>query len=219
LSKTVLIPYTDRSYAEPYARAIEAAGAKALLEEARPGLRIGECSGLLLTGGTDVTPSLYGETAGPETQQPEALRDEVETALIEEALSHDIPVLAICRGMQLLNVQLGGSLIQHLADTGRHVQRTKDKSLPAHAVTIAPGTMLASIANRQTWDVNSRHHQAVGRLGNGLRVGAWDAKDHTIEAIELPERRFVVGVQWHPEDQAEKDAEQRKLFQSFAAVL
>jgi gamma-glutamyl-gamma-aminobutyrate hydrolase PuuD len=215
----VLVVYRESSDVEPYARAVEAAGAEPLLEEIRTGLKIGSCRGLLLTGGGDVDPARYGEPASPETEPPDEERDAVEAALIDEALARDIPLLAICRGMQLLNVHLGGSLVQHLPGAGRHVRRTPDRSLPAHSVVIEPGTMLASIANRETWDVNSRHHQAVARLAPGLRVCARDLEDGTVEAIELPARRYVLGVQWHPENQVAEDSGQPNLFQSFVSAL
>ena len=214
----MLVVYRKLSAVEPYAKAIENAGLHPVLEEAREGLEIGQCSGLLLTGGTDVDPALYGESAAPATDVPDKERDAVEGALIDEALARDVPVLAICRGMQILNVHLGGSLIQHLPTAERHVRRTSDRGLPAHRVIIEPGTMLAGIAKKESWEVNSRHHQAVARLGKGLRICAKDAKDGTIEGIELPGRRYVLAVQWHPENQAD-DREQRKLFASFAQVL
>lgn len=219
MTEKVLVVYREAADVEPYARAIELVGAEPLLQEARRGLTIGSCSGLLLTGGSDVDPSLYGETPSPETQPPDPDRDAAESALIDEALARDVPLLAICRGMQILNVHLGGSLIQHLPTVARHVRRTPDKSLPAHAVAIEPGTLLSSIAGLETWEVNSRHHQAVARLAPGLRVCARDPEDGTIEAVELPLRRFVLAVQWHPENQAPRDAGQRKLFESFAATL
>jgi gamma-glutamyl-gamma-aminobutyrate hydrolase PuuD len=215
----VLVVYRESTEVEPYARAIEAAGAEPLLGEARTGLKIGSCRGLLLTGGSDVNPARYGEPACPETQPPDQERDDVEAALLDEAMARDLPVLAICRGMQLLNVQLGGSLVQHLPGAARHVRRTPDRSLPAHSVVIEPGTMLASIAKRETWDVNSRHHQAVARLAPGLRISARDPEDGTVEAIELPVRRYVLGVQWHPENQISEASGQCKLFQSFVSAL
>jgi putative glutamine amidotransferase len=219
VSAKVLVVYRKASEAEPYARAIATAAVRPRLEEARPGLKIGECSGLLLTGGNDVNPVLYGETALRETQPPDDERDASEAALIDEALDRDLPLLAICRGMQMLNVRLGGSLIQHLAGVAHHVRRTPDKGLPAHRVVIEPGTLLARIAHSETWEVNSRHHQAVARCGSGLRVCATDPEDGVIEAIELPGRRYVLAVQWHPENQASEDPEQRTLFQSFADAL
>jgi len=219
LSASVLVVYRKLSEAEPYAKAVENSGLQPVLEEAREGLKIGECSGLLLIGGTDVDPALYGESAGPQTDVPDKERDAAEAALIDEALARDVPVLAICRGMQILNVHLGGSLIQHLPTAARHVRRTPDRGLPAHSVIIEPGTMLAGIAKKESWEVNSRHHQAVARLGKGLQVSARDAEDGTIEGIELPGRRYVLAVQWHPENQQADDPEQRKLFASFAQAL
>lgn len=218
-SRKVLVVYREISEVQPYARALEAAGAEPVLEEARAGLQIGSAGGLLLTGGDDVNPQLYGENARPETEPPDDERDAVEAALIDEALTRDLPLLAICRGLQILNVRLGGTLIQHLPTAARHVRRTPDRGLPAHGVAIQPGTRLAAIAQRESWQVNSRHHQAIARLGGGLRVSAVDPEDNTIEAIEYPERRYVVAVQWHPENQAPQDPEQRKLFQSFVAAL
>lgn len=219
LSRSVLVVYREISEVHPYAHALEAAGVEPQLQEALPGLKLGSHRGLLLTGGSDVNPALYGETAGPETEPPDADRDAAEGALIDEALERDLPVLGICRGMQILNVHLGGTLIQHLADAVHHVRRTPDRSRPAHTVSIESGTILASIAQRDTWEVNSRHHQAVAQLGGGLRIGARDPADGTVEAIELPSQRYVIAVQWHPENQAPEDPEQRKLFESFAAAL
>ena len=218
-SARVLVVYRESAEVQPYARAIESVGAVPVLGEARSGLTIGSCCGLLLTGGGDVDPSLYGETRSPETEPPDPERDAVEAALIDEALARDLPVLGICRGMQLLNVHLGGSLVQHLSTAERHVRRTPDRSLPAHRVAIEPGSMLASIAGCDTWQVNSRHHQAVARLASGFRVSASDPEDGTVEAIELPSRRYVLAVQWHPENQAPNDSAQRNLFQSFALAL
>lgn len=219
MSPKVLVVYRESAEVQPYARAIESVGAEPVLAEVRTGLTIGTCSGLLLTGGGDVDPALYGEIATPETELPDRERDAVEAALIEEALARDLPLLAICRGMQILNVHRGGSLVQHLPTAAQHVRRTPDRSLPAHRVAIEPGSRLATIAGRDSWDVNSRHHQAVARLAGGFEVCGRDPEDGTIEAIELPSRRYVLAVQWHPENQVSNDPEQRKLFQSFAAVL
>ena len=219
VTKKVLVVYRKAADVEPYACAIEAVGVAPLLQEARPGLKIGPCGGLLLTGGSDVDPLLYGETRSPETEPPDPDRDAAEGALIDEALARDLPLLAICRGMQILNVHLGGSLVQHLPTAARHVRRTADKSLPAHRVEIEHGTLLSSIARSESWEVNSRHHQAVARIAPGMRVCARDPEDGTIEAIELPVRRFVLAVQWHPENQAPGNGSQRNLFESFAATL
>jgi len=109
MSERVLVVYRESSDVQPYARAIESVGAEPVLEEVRTGLRIGPCCGLLLTGGGDVDPALYGEIASPETDPPDPERDAVEAALIDEALARDLPLLGICRGMQLLNVHLGAA--------------------------------------------------------------------------------------------------------------
>jgi len=132
VTQRVLVVYREAEDVEPYACAIEAVGGEPILQEARPGLKIGSCGGLLLTGGSDVDPRLYGETPSPQTEPPDPVRDAAEAALIDEALARDLPLLAICRGMQILNVHLGGSLIQHLPTAAHHVRRTPDKSLPAH---------------------------------------------------------------------------------------
>jgi putative glutamine amidotransferase len=219
VTEKVLVVYREAADVEPYARAIESVGAEPLLREAIPGIEIGSCRGLLLTGGSDVDPSLYGETPSPETEPPDPYRDAVESALIDEAFARDLPLLAICRGLQILNVHLGGSLVQHLPTVARHVRRTSDKSQPAHRVAIEPGTLLASIARSDTWEVNSRHHQAIARIAPGLRICARDPEDGIIEAVELPLKRFVLAVQWHPENQAPTDSGQRHLFESFAATL
>jgi putative glutamine amidotransferase len=167
-------------------------------------------SGLLLMGGSDVNPARYAEARHPETQDPDDPRDELECALIKEALARD----------QILNVAHGGSLVQHLDSTERHRRRTENRGLPAHRVEIVPGTHLASILEGVlTLDVNSRHHQAIARLGDGLLVSARDPEDGTIEAVEQPDKRFVVGVEWHPENMAPTDPLQARLFQAFAQAL
>jgi putative glutamine amidotransferase len=172
--------------------------------------------GLLLTGGTDVNPSRYGQEHAPETQAPDDERDGFETGLLEHALAAGVPVLAICRGMQLFNVVHGGTLIQHLPDGGVH--QVKQKDAVAHSVRVAPGTRLASIVGAGEHEVNSRHHQAVDCLGDGLIVSAV-SPDGVIEAIEKLGEAFAVAVQWHPEDRILVSATDRKLFEAFAAAI
>jgi putative glutamine amidotransferase len=205
---------------QAYEEALRAVGIEPILISPDSPGWAGEASGLVLMGGSDVNPLRYAESPHPETQAPDDARDDLERLLIEEAISHDMPLLAICRGIQILNVQHGGTLVQHLDSTPRHRQRTADKSQPAHQIEISPGTLLAEIAGScLTWNVNSRHHQAIARLGDGLRVSARDIRDGTIEAVERPDKRFVIGVQWHPENQIATDETQAKLFQAFAAAL
>jgi len=205
---------------QPYEEALRAAGIDPVFISPEMEGWAGETRGVLLMGGSDVNPSRYGETPHPETQPPDDARDELETTLIEHAIASDIPLLAICRGLQILNVALGGTLVQHLDNAARHRQKTADRGQPVHQIEIVPGTQLASIAGDcLRWSVNSRHHQAIGRLGDGLRVSARDPEDGTIEAVERPGKRFVIGVQWHAENQCGRDERQAKLFQAFAAAL
>lgn len=204
----------------PYEKALCEAGIEPVLIQ--PGAEIpAGISGLMLMGGTDVNPALYGESRFTETEDPDDARDELESALIADFLERDLPLFAICRGIQILNVQHGGALVQHLDSTARHRRKTPENpGLPAHAVEVVPGTRLAAIAGEPlTLEVNSRHHQAIGRLGDGLRVSARDPEDGTIEAVERPDKRFVVGVQWHPENMSPGDERQAKLFRAFAAAL
>ncbi|HVV44898.1 MAG TPA: gamma-glutamyl-gamma-aminobutyrate hydrolase family protein, partial [Bryobacteraceae bacterium] len=129
--------------------------------------------GLLLMGGTDVNPALYGETPHGEASAPDDARDRLECDLIQQALDRDIPLLAICRGIQILNVQQGGTLIQHLRTSDRHRVRNGEPGLPAHPVEVAADSRLAAIGGEPlTWNVNSRHHQAIGRVGEALHVSA-----------------------------------------------
>ena len=169
-----------------------------------------DLSGLVLTGGTDLNPTLYGQTRLPRTDQPDFERDERETRLLRDALARDLPVLAICRGMQFLNVFCGGTLSQHIED-----HRSPDVS-DAHPVWIAPGSLLASVLGPGAYEVNSRHHQAIALLAPGLNATA-RAADETVEALESPDRRFILAVQWHPEDRV--DGADRKLFKAFADAL
>jgi putative glutamine amidotransferase len=205
---------------EPYEEALRAAGIEAVLLSPGGPASITGMAGLLLMGGSDVNPARYGEERHAETQEPDDARDELECALIGEAIARDLPLLAICRGIQILNVQHGGTLVQHLDSTKRHRQRRENRGLPAHRIEIIPGTRLAGIAgDARAWDVNSRHHQAIARVGDGLRVSARDAEDGTIEAVERPDKRFVVGVEWHPENMSAADERQARLFQAFAEAL
>jgi len=214
-------------YPRPYQEALRAVGIELVpvsaAAQSQGAPMPHEAAGLLLMGGSDVNPELYGEPRDPEAEEADNARDQLECALIEEALARDLPLLAICRGLQILNVQQGGTLIQHLPSTVRHRQRTENRGTPVHQVKIVPGTALASIAaiadGPLQWGVNSRHHQAIDRLGEGLVISARDPEDGTIEAAERPGKRFVIGVQWHPENMSATDPCQARLFQAFADAL
>jgi len=164
------------------------------------------CAGLLLTGGADVDPARYGEARHATVTDVDAARDEYEIALVRAAMAADLPVLAICRGLQVMNVALGGSLIQDVpSQVGAAVphQVPDPKDAIAHEVSVVPGSRLAELMGQTVVNgrlpVNSRHHQAVGRLADGFVVTSL-ASDGVIEAVELPRARFCVGVQWHPEN-------------------
>lgn len=205
----------------PYEEALRAAGLEPVVVAPEEARGLAGFDGLLLMGGSDVNPAAYGEVAAPETQLPDNARDEAEAALIREALERDAPVLAICRGLQMLNVQQGGTLIQHLEESRGHRVKTGDRGRPAHDAEITPGTKLAAILGEplDTVAVNSRHHQAAGRIGDGLTVSA-RARDGVVEGLERPDKRFVVAVQWHPENQANGgDERQRRLFRAFAEEI
>lgn len=219
MNKQVLVIYREADKVAPYRDALLAAGVSSVLQEASRPLSLDGFDGLVLTGGPDVDPALYGESRYAETDHPDEERDAVEESLLKEALTRDLPVLAICRGLQILNVCEGGTLIQHLHPPQRHQRTDSKRNQPVHEVSIEPGTLLSEIAGTNIWQVNSRHHQAVKTVADNLRVSAVDPEDGTVEALEHPEKRFVLAVQWHPEDQALVDEGQLKIFQSFGAAL
>ena len=208
--RIVLTVDGDSGDTAPYDDALRQAGIEAVRGTSLKGM-----AGLLLMGGTDVNPARYGESRLAETEEPDDPRDLLECKLIEEALALDLPILAICRGMQILNVQHGGTLIQHIEG---HVQEPGVKSLNAHSVAIVAGTKLARVAAEERCEVNSRHHQAIGRVGTGLIVSARNPVDGVIEGLERADRKFAIGVQWHPENQM-GGAVSRRLFQGFAEAL
>lgn len=205
--------------AEPYAEALRQAGIEPIPVAPDSPRNLDGLQGLLITGGTDLNSRLYGQDPHSSNEAPDDPRDELELRLLQDALDADLPVLAICRGMQLFNVGHGGSLIQDLPNPAIHAVRGPDPSLPAHQVIVEPRSRLAAILGQGVCYVNSRHHQAVDRLGAGLRITATSPLDGVIEGIERDDRRFAIAVQWHPEDQIERDAQQLKLFLAFAEAL
>jgi gamma-glutamyl-gamma-aminobutyrate hydrolase PuuD len=167
---------------------------------------------LVLTGGADVAPALYGAEPHPRTQGARPDRDDWEVALLRLALDADLPVLAICRGAQVLDVALGGTLHQHVPDVVGHVGHQPEPAvLGTTQVRLSPGSLTASILGEEA-KVPCYHHQAVHRLGDGVVAVGW-ADDGTIEALEVPDRRFVVAVQWHPED-----GDDPRLFEALVAA-
>jgi putative glutamine amidotransferase len=178
--------------------------------------------GLLLTGsGSNVEPDRYGGEPSKEGTLHDPARDATTLPLIGEAIRRDLPILAICRGIQELNVALGGTLHQRVQELPGAVDHRYSKETPeekrGHEVALTPGGLLAGLAGATRVKVNSRHGQAIDRVAPRLRVEAV-APDGLIEAVVLPEARFVVGVQWHPEDMAKENAFSRALFDAFAAA-
>jgi gamma-glutamyl-gamma-aminobutyrate hydrolase PuuD len=184
-----------------YVRAVERAGGRALLvPPSEDGIdeTLDALDGIVFSGGSDLDPELYGQDPHPETKGVIPNRDRAELALLEGALERDMPVLAVCRGSQVLNVALGGDLLQHLPEI---VGDEKHKHTPGvfgdHEVELEPESRVGALLGDRA-PVKSHHHQGFGRLGAGLVESGW-ADDGTVEAVEAPERRFAVGVLWHPE--------------------
>ena len=184
-----------------YVEAVERAGGRPLLvPPSSDGVEetLDVLDGLIFSGGSDLDPDTYGAEPHPETTGVRAGRDDAELALLRAALDRDLPVLAICRGSQVLNVARGGDLVQHLPDV---VGDEKHKHTPGtfadHDVVVDPETRLGQILGAHA-PVKSHHHQGLGRLGDGLRESA-RAEDGTVEAVEDPSKRFALGVLWHPE--------------------
>jgi len=214
--------YPERAYVNAaYLRAVEQAGgvpvllAPQLSAAARDALWP-RLDGLVLTGGGDIEPSRFGEAAHPKTALVSTDRDALELELVDRALRDDVPMFAICRGLQVLNVALGGSVHQHVPDAfGDGIQHSQAarRDVATHDVKLqTEGTRLGAILGTSELRVNSYHHQAVHRLGRDLRDIGW-APDNVIEALEHADRRrFVVAVQWHPEELVGHDAAARALF-------
>ncbi len=213
-----------------YSHAVEMAGGAPILIP----LQVGQASlrriyeqldGLIFSGGGDVDPTRYGApTLSPHTTEIDPARDEVEIQLARWAVEDNKPLLAICRGVQVLNVALGGTLIQHIPDEVPHAlphEAHSDEAFQrlAHEVTVTPGSKLhiALGLNGDRLSVNSLHHQALAKIGRGLRVVA-RAGDGIVEGVEIPDRRFIVGVQWHPEALVDTVPPMRHLFESLVSA-
>jgi putative glutamine amidotransferase len=221
-----IIGITRCSKLDDYLASVEQTGAKVRVLEVSesPRALVGLLNGIVLTGGGDIDPVLYGEDRHETVEDAEPGRDEFEIDLARRAMAADLPVLAICRGAQVLNVAAGGTLVQDIPSTVAS-DLTHSISQPpnavAHDVVVAPGSRLQEVLGpavdgSATCRVNSRHHQSVGRLGAGL-VATGIAPDGIIEAIEAPDNSFCLGIQWHPEN-FWRTGEFRSLFESFVTA-
>jgi putative glutamine amidotransferase len=195
-------PLGERS--DHYLDSLQRAGARVLYLQPSPGVdakrELASIVGLVLSGGIDVDPQLYGQSRHPETDWHHPFRDRYELALLQEALRRDLPVLGICRGHQLLNVFMGGKLVQHIADDSHRAELEPPRRSSWHEVTLVKGSRLAGILGGGRIRVNSRHHQGVTpeTVADGLQPTAL-SPDGLIEAVEGNRQHWVVGVQWHPE--------------------
>ncbi len=190
-----------------YPDAVQRAGALALIlppDEAvseSPDLVLDRIDGLLLAGGTDVDPANYGAERHPEIGVTWPERDRFEIALTRRAIEREIPLLGACRGMQIVNVALGGTLHQHLPEVlGTNVHRHTPGVFGDHEVRLEPGSLAARAVGAERTVVKSHHHQGIAALGEGLVATGWSTDDQLIEAVEVPDEPYELGVLWHPEE-------------------
>jgi putative glutamine amidotransferase len=190
-----------------YVRAVQAAGGLPVLLPPDDGAAedpdelLDRLDALILAGGVDVDPASYGARPHPEVTRTVPERDRFELALAHRALERELPVLAICRGMQMLNVACGGTLAQHVPElVGHENHRHTPGQFADHDVELEAGSLAARAAGADRLAVKSHHHQGIDELGEGLEVTGWSVDDRLAEAVEDPGRRFVLGVLWHPEE-------------------
>lgn len=193
-----------------YTRSVQRAGARAVLlppdaqDAEDPAGLLDLLDGLMLAGGTDLAPSSYGAEPHAESDAGDELRDRFEIALISAALERELPLLAICRGVQVMNVARGGDVVQHLPDVvGHDHHRPVPGAWAEHGVRTDPSSRVGTTVGARI-EVKSHHHQGLGELGSGLRPVAWSEQDDLVEGLEDPELPFALGVLWHPEQEEEE---------------
>jgi putative glutamine amidotransferase len=189
--------------AHSYVQAVQRAGGAAVMfppdPDPDPDQLLDLVDGLILAGGRDVDPAAYGAERAAATDAPHAVRDAFEIALARRAMERDIPLLGVCRGMQLMNVARGGTLVQDLPAHLGHRRSVGTFEGNDHPVHLAAGSLAARAAGAEEHGTLSHHHQGIEQVGDGLQVSGWSADDELPEALEDPNLEFALGVQWHPE--------------------
>jgi len=214
----------DYTFSE-YSNAIAACGGAPVIIPASIGRKpvsdiLSRTSGLLLSGGPDVNPKFYGEQPLPGMGEIDEVLDGMELTAARLALEADLPVFGVCRGIQVMNVAMGGTLYQDIATHvpgAIHHRQTAAKDVTTHKIRVEPDSILRSVIKRRNIWVNGKHHQAVKDVADGLTVSA-RAPDDVIEAVEAPAKTFVLGVQWHPEANWQTETPSRRLFQAFVSA-
>ena len=206
-----------------YVDSVRRAGGIAVLippGQQEPQRLLSRLDGLVLAGGGDIDPACYGGQDHESIYMTDSERDQTEIELARFAVEQGFPTLGICRGMQVLNVAMGGTLYEHLPDVvGEEIKhRLPPREPTPHAVSVKPESFLASLLSKCEFDASSWHHQALRKVADGFQVVAY-APDGTIEAIEMPAHPWLVAVQWHPELTAATDPNQQKLFDEFVAAV
>ena len=199
--------------------AVEAAGGEVVtldypLNEADISALFDTLDGLILAGGPDMHPRYFGQKLDPHCGTIDEERDELEWYLMKRAMETDMPVLGVCRGMQVINIALGGDIFQDIVHSQGLIHRQESDMTYFHDVTIRDGSILRSLIPSERYPVNSYHHQAVNRIAEGMIVSAV-APDGIVEAIERPASRFMLGVQWHPETSYRADVFSKRIFEAF----
>jgi len=221
--RTIELKYLHSCLSRKYTQAIIHAGGIPLILPANlPASSLTswlpKLDGVLLSGGDDVNPRLFGEDQLPETKKVLDERDELESLLLKSCLEQGKPVFGICRGLQIINVVLGGSLFQHIQiqipSAIQHDRHDDNREKRHHSVTVTPGSLLARLTGPTSIQVNTLHHQGIRDLAKQLHIGGKCSEDGLIEAIEIEEQPFFLAVQWHPEELTEYP-EQRSLFEAF----
>ena len=221
--RTIELKYLHSCLAKKYTQAvIQAGGIPLLLPANIPTSQLKsllpKLDGVLFSGGDDVNPKRYGEVQLPETKKVLDERDELESALLNFCIKEQKPVFGICRGLQIINVALEGTLYQHILTQFpgaiQHDRHDDAREKRHHSVSVTPGSLLARLTGMSLIKVNTLHHQGIRSLAQGLEIGAKCSDDGLIEAVEIPDHRFFLAMQWHPEELTEYP-EQRILFEAF----